>query len=65
VRAPASAGELCWYLDSTFCWYFHMWQGEDVDVVEKQMPRMGHRRGHRPSSVTTQNSAVRFKRCCR
>ena len=33
VRAPASAGELCWYLDSTFCWYFHMWQGEDVDVV--------------------------------
>ena len=33
VRAPASPGELCWYLDSTFCWYINMWQGEDIDVV--------------------------------
>ena len=33
VRAPASASTFCWYLDSTFCYSFHRWQHESIDVI--------------------------------
>ena len=33
VRAPASASTFCWYLDSTFCYFFHRWQHESIDVI--------------------------------
>lgn len=33
VRTPADKDELCWYLDSTFCFQFHRWQDAEVDVV--------------------------------
>jgi len=33
VRAPETAGEFCWYLDTTFCYGFHQWSEADVDVV--------------------------------
>ena len=31
IRAPLSRDDFCWYLDSSFCYYFHRWeQGWDV-----------------------------------
>jgi hypothetical protein len=33
VRAPESTKEFCWYLDSTFCLYFHLWNDRGTDVI--------------------------------
>jgi len=33
IRAPASSGAFCWYLDASFCAHFHKWHDGVVDVI--------------------------------